>query len=172
MKITCLSLVTAAVLAALPVAAQTAADRPSAVEAWTADPTAVLDAAEVDLAEFEWIARPVVVFANSPLDPAFEEQMEELLRGGDRLAERDVVIVTDTDPRSGSDLRRQLRPRGFMMVLIGKDGEVKLRKPFPWTERELSRSIDKMPMRQRELREPRDRDTIRPVAGVAADADG
>ena len=103
MKITCLSLVTAAVLAALPVAAQTAADRPSAVEAWTADPTAVLDAAEVDLAEFEWIARPVVVFANSPLDPAFEEQMEELLRGGDRLAERDVVIVTDTDPRSGSD---------------------------------------------------------------------
>jgi len=41
-------------------------------------------------------------------------------------------------------------------VLIGKDGGVKLRKPFPWSVRELSRSIDKMPMRQQELRDRRD----------------
>ncbi|MBM2577287.1 DUF4174 domain-containing protein [Jannaschia sp. Os4] len=157
-----------AALAAAPAAAQTDL---SPVEAWVADPTVVLDAADVSLAEFEWLARPVVVFANSPLDPAFEEQMEELLSQQDRLVERDVVIVTDTDPRSGSDLRQMLRPRGFMMVLIGKDGEVELRKPLPWTARELSRSIDKMPLRQRELREPRDRDTIRPVAGAAADAE-
>jgi hypothetical protein len=40
-----------------------------------------------------------------------------------------------------------------MLTLIGKDGEVKLRKPFPWDVREISRSIDKMPMRQREIRE-------------------
>jgi hypothetical protein len=40
-----------------------------------------------------------------------------------------------------------------MMVLIGKDGEVELRKPFPWTVREVSRSIDKMPIRQREMGE-------------------
>ena len=39
------------------------------------------------------------------------------------------------------------------MVLIGKDGGVKLRKPSPWSTREISRSIDKMPMRQREIRE-------------------
>ncbi len=58
--------------------------------------------------------------------------------------------------KSGSDLRTKLRPRGFMLVLMGKDGEVKLRKPLPWTVRELSRSIDKMPMRQREEREGRE----------------
>jgi hypothetical protein len=50
-------------------------------------------------------------------------------------------------------LRTKLRPRGFMVVLIGKDGGVKLRKPFPWDVREFSRSIDKMPMRQQELRD-------------------
>jgi hypothetical protein len=35
---------------------------------------------------------------------------------------------------------------------MGKDGQIKLRKPFPWDARELSRSIDKMPMRQQEMR--------------------
>jgi len=35
--------------------------------------------------------------------------------------------------------------------LIGKDGKVKLRKPFAWDMRELGRVIDKMPMRQQQL---------------------
>jgi len=39
-------------------------------------------------------------------------------------------------------------------VLIGKDGNVKLRKPFAWGMRELSRVIDKMPMRQQEIKKP------------------
>jgi len=38
--------------------------------------------------------------------------------------------------------------------LIGKDGMVKLRKPFAWNMRELSRVIDKMPMRQQEISKP------------------
>ena len=123
--------------------------------AWEADPAQVFDAAEVDLATLQWRARPVVVFADTPFDPAFEEQMEELLAETDRLVERDVILIADTDPDRASDLRRQLRPRGFMLALLGKDGQVKLRKPLPWTVRELSRSIDKMPMRQRELQERR-----------------
>ena len=65
------------------------------------------------------------------------------------------MILTDTDPNELSDLREKLRPRGFMLVLIGKDGDVKLRKPFPWSVRELSRAIDKMPMRQQEIRDRR-----------------
>ena len=40
-----------------------------------------------------------------------------------------------------------------MLTVIGKDGGVKLRKPFPWDVRELSRSIDKMPLRQQEIRD-------------------
>ncbi len=42
-----------------------------------------------------------------------------------------------------------------MLVLVGKDGSVYLRKPFPWDVRELSRSIDKMPLRQQEMRDRR-----------------
>jgi len=38
---------------------------------------------------------------------------------------------------------------------VGKDGRVALRKPAPWSVRELSRSIDKMPLRQQEMADRR-----------------
>ncbi|MDX1782472.1 MAG: DUF4174 domain-containing protein, partial [Thalassovita sp.] len=58
-----------------------------------------------------------------------------------------------TDPKGKSALREDLRPRGFMLALVDKDGQVKLRKPAPWTVREITRSIDKWPTRQQEIRE-------------------
>lgn len=127
----------------------------SVVDAWTSDPSMIFDAKDVDLADFKWIARPVIVFADAPLDPAFREQMELLQSRTDELVERDVILIVDTTPDrdSRSDLRREMRPRGFMLTLVGKDGGVKLRKPFPWNVRELSRQIDKMPIRQKEIRD-------------------
>jgi hypothetical protein len=68
-----------------------------------------------------------------------------------------VVVITDTVPEPISDLRRKLRPRGFMLVLMSKEGTVNVRKPFPWDVREISRSIDKMPIRQREIRDEKAR---------------
>ena len=122
-----------------------------AVARWEADPTTIFAADEIDHAAFRWRARPVVVFADTEADPAFADQMALLARDLDGLRRRDVVLVVDTDPAARSDLRQRLRPRGFMLTLVGKDGQVKLRKPFPWDVRELGRVIDKMPMRQREM---------------------
>ncbi|WP_298292802.1 DUF4174 domain-containing protein [uncultured Litoreibacter sp.] len=117
------------------------------------DDMAPKDVIELNLNDFLWEKRPIVVFADTDRDPAFVRQLELLEARTDALSERDVVILTDTDPSKLSPLRKQLRPRGFMLVLIGKDGDVKLRKPFPWSVRELSRAIDKMPMRQQEIRD-------------------
>ena len=126
------------------------------VDAWREDPTVILSAVDVDLQDFLWQARPVVVFADTEADPAFQQQIGFLTARMDALAERDVVVLTDTDPAAMSDIRRKLRPRGFMMAILGKDGGVKLRKPFPWDVREVSRSIDKMPLRQQEIRDRAD----------------
>lgn len=108
---------------------------------------------DTDLSEFVWKKRPIVVFADSSDDPAFIDQMDMLNARPQALIERDVVVLVDTDPSVLSPLRKKLRPRGFMVVILGKEGSVQLRKPFPWDVREISRSIDKLPIRQREIRD-------------------
>lgn len=132
-----------------------AAATSDAVTQWQADPTVPIDGRTVVLDDFKWIARPVLIFADSPNDPLFIQQMELLADRAEELALRDVVVIFDTDAAEPSDLRLRVRPRGFMLALVGKDGVVKLRKPRPWDVRELSRSIDKMPLRQQEMQDRR-----------------
>ncbi|RVV99400.1 DUF4174 domain-containing protein [Mesobaculum littorinae] len=130
-----------------------AAADPDAMARWQAEPAQIFDAGEVEIEDFLWRARPLVVFADTPVDPAFEEQVSLIEDAFGELVRRDVVVVIDSDPDARTDLRQDLRPRGFALVLLGKDGGVKLRKPFPWHVREIGRSIDKMPERQREMRD-------------------
>jgi hypothetical protein len=144
------------VLAAFLAAGGAAAADPHAVEVWQAEPTTIFEAAEVDIDAFRWIARPVVVFSDTPANPAFQRQLELIEDRIGALALRDVVVVIDSDPAADSDLRRQLRPRGFMLVLMNKSGDVALRKPSPWHVREITRSIDKTPERQQEVRDTRE----------------
>ena len=101
--------------------------------------------------DWEWQARLIVVFADTPQNPAFLQQMRALESGVPALLDRDVVVITDTDPGAASAWRRVLRPEGFSMVLIDKDGTVMLRKPVPWDMREISRAIDRFPLRRQEM---------------------
>lgn len=143
-----LALVLSAFLAAtgaLAQAAETETDAAIALPVQSSD--------DVVLDDMLWLQRPLVIFADSKLDPRFAKQMELLGALPHELVERDVVVITDTDPAAKSALRQKLRPRGFMMVLIGKDGLVYLRKPSPWSVREISASIDKLPLRQQEIRD-------------------
>ena len=65
---------------------------------WRSDSTHIFDAKDVDIADVVWAARPWVIFADSPLDPIFSQQMA-LLRAGLNVAQdRDVMIIVDTDP--------------------------------------------------------------------------
>ncbi|PCJ74828.1 MAG: hypothetical protein COA53_08560 [Rhodobacteraceae bacterium] len=103
------------------------------------------------LAQYKWVSRPLVIFAESPFDPRFVLQMEMLAEDPDVLLERDVVILTDTEVDAYGPLRERLRPYEFTLVLLDKEGNVVLRKSSPWTPRELSRTIDKLPMRKDEI---------------------
>lgn len=127
----------------------------SALELWEDDRTQIFDAADLTPEDFIWRARPIVVFAQSPLDPLFVQQMELLSERKDELAERDVIVISDTTPEPPSQLRTNLRPRGFMLAIIDKDGKTAIRKPAPWDVREISRTIDKTALRQQEVRDRR-----------------
>ncbi len=114
-------------------------------------------ASEITLEDFLWKNRLIVVFADTGIDPRFQEQMELLAENPQDLLERDVIVVVDTDPAAMTDARRKLRPRGFSFVFVDKDGVVKLRKPVPWDVREITRSIDKTDLRKEELRLEREK---------------
>lgn len=123
----------------------------AAVEA--VDPLTPRSTEGLTLEEFQWISRPIIVFADTPADPRFIEQMEMLTARPDALLERDVVILFDTDPAARSDIRTALRPRGFSVVIISKDGNVGLRRPAPRDVREIVRAIDNFQLRQEEFRQ-------------------
>ena len=133
-------------------------------DAATTDPVAteqveptleILDAAGIDPEDFLWERRIVAVMAASPNDPAFEQQMRYIRENADELLTRDVVVLFDSDRRSDSLLRRMLRPRGFMLAIIDKDGEIKQRRPAPRDVREISAIIDRFPLRRQEMLERR-----------------
>jgi Domain of unknown function (DUF4174) len=131
---------------ALPVQAETL----TAVEA---APLVIVPAAEVDLDALLFTQRPVVVFADSPNDPNYRRQMQLIDREPGDLAERDVIVITDTDPAGMSPLRKELRPRGFSLVILDKDLKPIMRKPLPWDVREIAHAIDKFPLRRQEVLE-------------------
>ena len=115
----------------------------------------IVAASETNLADWKWLRRPVVVFADSEADPRYVQQMQYISERLGALEERDVIVITDTDPSAGSSVRETLRASGFMLVVLAKDGSIVVRKPRPWSVREISRSIDKLRLRQQELRDLR-----------------
>ncbi|WP_158967409.1 DUF4174 domain-containing protein [Chachezhania sediminis] len=115
----------------------------------------IREAGDTELDSFLWTHRPIVVFADNPNDPRYRDQIAMMEAELDRLAERDTVVLVDTDPSANTAARQKLRPRGFMLVVMAKDGTIIVRKPSPQSVREITRSIDKMPLRKREVEERR-----------------
>ena len=104
-----------------------------------------------DLSAYRWEARPVLIFAPDPAHPDLMDQVAELRDARDGLEDRDIVVLTDAQPDAHGKLRSALAIDGFEVVLVGKDGSVKLRKNTPITAQALFDTIDSMPMRRREL---------------------
>jgi hypothetical protein len=115
------------------------------------DAFALLPAAVVDLDAYRWKNRPVLLFAPSPDDPAYVEQRALFHAAAEGLLEREIVVLIDTEPKEDGELRRRFDVQGFEVLLVGKDGGVKLRKQKPIASEELRSEMDLMPMRRREI---------------------
>jgi hypothetical protein len=113
-----------------------------------------------------WEKRVIVMLADGGDDPALAEQEARLRAAAADLAERDVVLVAargrtvTVDGDSGqAPTADELRvayadsASGFQVVLVGKDGGVKLRAGEPVAASDLFALIDTMPMRRREMKE-------------------
>ena len=101
------------------------------------------------LAAYRWNRRILLLFVDGPDDPGLRAQQAELTPHSPDLAERDIVVIVSADPA----LRRRLGvpTGGFAVLLLGKDGGVKLRSTSPIAFAELAAVVDAMPMRQDEM---------------------
>lgn len=125
--------------------------------------------ATFDLESLRWEHRVLVVSAAHAGDPAWRQQLSGIDPSDSAFAERDLLLVTLLDDgRSNAGdralsepevigVRSALRidPGAFAVILLGKDGGVKLRRNKPVPVSEIYALIDTMPMRRREM-EPQD----------------
>jgi len=132
--------------------------------------TVTLEALEsmkvADLRQYQWKNRLLLLFSPSFEVPAYQALSQELDRNPSGVRERDLLVfhVLEQGPRvpgtravgtaEAEDLRQRFGiTRGtFAVVLIGKDGTVKLKREGPAALTDIFALIDTMPMRQREMR--------------------
>jgi hypothetical protein len=105
--------------------------------------------------------RPLYVFAPSADDPRLARQRAIVAGAAAGFRDRDmpVIVVAGGSVAGSSRTAAALRARfgvaasAFRVVLVGKDGGVKLSAGTPVTADTLYRLVDSMPMRRREMRE-------------------
>jgi hypothetical protein len=125
---------------------------------------ASMSAGETALAGYRWENRVLLVFAPDVHSTLYLRQEEMLLDAKPGLNERDVVVISVLEdivstrerpaaPVSADDLRDayDVVPHDFRVVLIGRDGGVKLRQDEPILAADLFALIDSMPMRKQEM---------------------
>jgi hypothetical protein len=123
-----------------------------------------MSAGETALDRYGWQNRILLVFAPDADSALYHGQQEMLIVAERGLNERDMVIIfviRDTVSTKGRpaaavaavDLRDAygVLPHEFRVVLIGKDGDVKLRQEEPISMADLFALIDAMPMRKQEI---------------------
>ena len=126
-------------------------------------------AQSVDLSVFQWKNRLLFLFAPSPSHPQFDELHRSLAAQNAEVLDRDLVIfeILESAPSSvNSDfvdaeaaqfLRKKFNVQEgtFNVILVGKDGGIKLRSQDQTNLNDIFSLIDAMPMRQEEMRRKR-----------------
>jgi hypothetical protein len=118
----------------------------------------------IDLDAYQWQNRIVVVFAPAAGDTMYAQQLAIFATREAELAERDLLVGLFPADEQGSFAGQPVAQTGgvalrgrydvaaedFALILIGKDGGVKLTADEPVSTARLFELIDSMPMRQQE----------------------
>jgi hypothetical protein len=121
----------------------------------------------LELQRYQWKRRPLLICAPSPKHPDYQAQERFMTGQADKIVDRDMVIghLFQKGPShmGGKPLSEetveslygalQVSREDFYLVLVGKDGTVKLRLNEPTEMTKIYEVIDAMPMRQKEMRQ-------------------
>ncbi len=134
----------------------------------------VYDSKEVipmDFNQFRWKHRLLLLFAPNGDDPLLKQIHSELIARKVEVDDRDLVIFhvfeqepsrmnsTLLNPETVESIRNRFAaPRNrFTLILVGKDGGIKLKRSRRTDLKDIFALIDSMPMRQNEMRRKNNR---------------
>lgn len=121
----------------------------------------------LDLSVFQWKNRLLFLFASNRSHPMFDALHQSLAARQSEVAERDLVIFeilesaasSMNDEAIDSETAHRLREKfgihraEFTVILIGKDGGIKLIQKKQTQLDDIFALIDSMPMRREEMRQ-------------------
>jgi hypothetical protein len=125
------------------------------------------EALSMDLTKFQWKNRLLFLFAEDANDPFFKNLQNQIMAQKAEVDDRDLIIFElpvqgparmDTKPldRKKADSIRThfaIPNNTFSLILVGKDGGIKLKREDRVDLSDVFGLIDSMPMRQREMQQ-------------------
>ncbi len=130
----------------------------AAIVAFSASQVNAMDS----LSELKWKNRVIIVFGSSA-EPTLDRQIALLARQKEELEDRDLVVIRvsggealpvhgNASGLNAAAIRKDANVSGerFQIVLVGKDGGIKLRSDRIVESVEIFDLIDTMPMRRAE----------------------
>jgi monofunctional biosynthetic peptidoglycan transglycosylase len=122
---------------------------------------------EVDLGDYKWKNRLLLIFSPSESYPGYKVQKREFEEQMAEVEDRDLIVFnifeeeesligkSSISDAAAESLRKQFDTESgqLTVILVGKDGGEKLRSTGSVTTEEIFSLIDSMPMRQAEMRE-------------------
>jgi len=125
------------------------------------------DALSMDLRQFQWKNRLLFLFAPQRSYRFFSDLLNEIMVNKNEVEDRDLVVFeilesgssfmnsVSLDAQTAAALREKFDapPGGFTVILVGKDGGVKLKRQTGTRLKDIFALIDAMPMRQEEIRQ-------------------
>jgi len=129
----------------------------------------VAEASEIDLSEYRWKQRLLFIFAPSATDTTWLALEKRLTQAALETEDRDMILfrIFENGPSQAADktlpaadvdalrLRFGIETGRFTVVLVGKDGGVKLTAHRDVDLQSIFDLIDSMPMRRQEMRDER-----------------
>lgn len=125
-------------------------------------------AQNTSLDDFQWKNRLLIIYADDQKSSDLEEQLTEITQKQEDYYERDLNVIIlknqnveiwNSNENHNLQFNKIIKElnieetQPYQNLLIGKDGGVKLRSNSPISNEKLFRTIDTMPMRQREMRD-------------------
>ena len=121
----------------------------------------------MDLTQFQWKNRLLFIFAEDASHPLFKDLQSQIEAEKAEVDDRDLIVfevpangparmgTTNLDRQQADSLRNHfdLPSDTFSLILVGKDGGIKLKRSDQVDLTEIFGLIDSMPMRQREMRQ-------------------